>query len=147
MMNGGNFATGPFLERPYSGAHFPYVAANVVVAATGKTLLPPYVIKTVRNTPVAFIGTILKDTPNIVAPAGVAGLTFLDEAAAINSYIPELKAKGVKAIIAVIHQGGADVDAIINKLDGEIDVVISGHSHISTNKTVKNKGQKDVLVT
>ena len=147
MMNGGNFATGPFLEQPYSGAHFPYVAANVIDNTTGKTLLPPYVIKTVRNTPIAFIGAILKDTPNIVAPAGVAGLTFLDEAEAINSYIPELKAKGVKAIIAVIHQGGADVDAIISKLDGEIDVVISGHSHISTNKLVKNKGLKDVLVT
>ena len=147
MMNGGNFATGPFLENPYSGAHFPYVAANVIDNATGKTLLPPYVIKTVRNTPIAFIGAILKDTPNIVAPAGVAGLTFLDEAAAINSYIPELKAKGVKAIIAVIHQGGADVDTIISKLDGEIDVVISGHSHINTKKLVKNAGGKDVLVT
>ena len=147
MMNGGNFANGPFLEHPYSGAHFPYVAANVVVTATGKTLLPPYVIKTIRNTPIAFIGAILKETPNIVAPTGVTGLTFLDEATAINSYIPELKAKGVKAIIAVIHQGGADVDTIIGNLDGEIDVVISGHTHVSTNKLVKNKGNKDVLVT
>ncbi len=154
MMNGGNFPgnppgsnAGPFLENPYSGAHFPYLAANVIDNATGKTLLPPYVIKTIRNTPIAFIGAILKATPNIVAPAGVAGLTFLDEATAINSYIPELQAKGVKAIVAVIHQGAADVDAIVAKLDAEIDVVISGHSHISTNKLVKNGGGKDVLVT
>jgi 5'-nucleotidase len=147
MMNGGNFAKGPFIENPYSGAHFPYIAANVIDNTTGKTLLPPYIIKTVRNTPIAFIGAILKDTPNIVAPAGVAGLSFIDEAAAINSYIPELQAKGIKAIVAVIHQGGADVDAIVSKLDGEIDVVISGHSHIQTNKLVKNAGGKDVLVT
>lgn len=147
MINGGNFAKGPFIENPYSGAHFPYVAANVIDNATCKTLLPPYVIKTVRNTPIAFIGAVLKDTPSIVAPAGVAGLTFLDEAAAINSYVPELQAKGVKAIVAVIHQGGADVDAIVARLDGEIDVVISGHSHINTNKLVKNAAGKDVLVT
>jgi 5'-nucleotidase len=147
MMNGGNHANGPFIEHPYSGARFPYIAANVVDTATGKTLLPPYIIKTVRNTPIAFIGAILKDTPNIVAPAGVAGLTFLDEATAINSYIPELQAKGVKAIIAVIHQGGADVDAIVAKLNGEVDVVISGHSHSNVNKLVKNAAGNDVLVT
>jgi 5'-nucleotidase len=147
LLNGGNHANGPFIEHPYSGAHFPSVAANIIVTATGKTLLPPYVIKTVRNTPIAFIGAILKDTPNIVAPAGVAGLTFLDEATAINSYIPELQAKGVKAIVLLIHQGGADVDTIVAKLDGEVDVVISGHSHIFTNKLVKNAGNKDVLVT
>jgi 5'-nucleotidase len=147
MMNGGNHATGPFLENPYSGARFPYVAANIIVNATGKTLLPPYIIKTIRNTPIAFIGAILKDTPNIVAPAGVAGLTFIDETTAINSYIPELQAKGVKAIVAVIHQGGADIDTIVAKLDGEIDVVVSGHAHINTNKLVKNAAGNDVLVT
>ena len=147
LLNGGNHANGPFIEHPYSGAHFPSVAANIIVTATGKTLLPPYVIKTVRNTPIAFIGAILKDTPNIVAPAGVAGLTFLDEATAINSYVPELKAKGVKAIVVLIHQGGTDVDTIVAQLDGEVDVVISGHSHIFTNKLVKNAGNKDVLVT
>nr|WP_281416934.1 5'-nucleotidase C-terminal domain-containing protein [Geoanaerobacter pelophilus] len=147
MMNGGNHAKGPFIENPYSGAHFPYIAANVIDTATGKPLLPPYIIKTVRNTPIAFIGAILKDTPNIVAPAGVVGLTFIDEATAINSYIPELQAKGVKAIVGVIHQGAADVDTIVGKLDGEIDLVISGHSHGSVNKLVNNVAGRPVLVT
>ena len=162
MLNGGNFPgnppgtnAGPFLENPYSGAHYPYVAANVIVTATGKPLLPPYIIKTIRNTPIAFIGAILRDTPNIVAPAGIAGLTFLDEAAAINSYIPELQAKGVHAIVAVIHQGGSqsgavvsgDIVQIVNRLDGDVDVVISAHSHTMINGLVKNKANKDVLVT
>lgn len=162
MMNGGNYQgnpvgvnAGPFLENLYGGAHFPYVAANVIVTATGKPLLPPYVIKTVRNTPIAFIGAILKDTPNIVAPTGVAGLTFTDEADAINNYLPELRAKGVKAIIALIHQGGTqsgatisgDITTIVGKLDGAVDVVISGHTHTNLNGLVKNKGGNDVLVT
>ena len=161
-MNGGTYPgnppgtnAGPFLENPYSGAHFPYVAANVIVHSTGKPLLPPYVIRTIRNTPVAFIGAILKDTPTIVAPAGVAGLDFLDEADAINSYIPELQAKGVHAIIALIHQGGSqtgavisgDIVPIVNRLDGDVDVVISGHSHTNLKGLVKNKANKDVLVT
>ncbi|MGD9503462.1 MAG: 5'-nucleotidase C-terminal domain-containing protein [Syntrophobacteraceae bacterium] len=147
LIYGGNYADGPYLENPYSGAHFPYVAANVIVTATGETLLPPYVIKTVRNTPIAFIGAVLKDTPSIVAPAGVAGLAFLDEADAINSYIPAIKAKGVKAIVAIIHQGGADVSSIVSRLDGEVDVVISGHTHAYTDSTVNNAAGNPVLVT
>ena len=147
MIYGGNHARGPFLEDPYAGAHYPFVAANVIDGATGQPLLPPYVIKTVRNTPIAFIGAVLKDTPNIVAPAGVAGLSFVDEADAINSTLPEIKAKGIKAIVAVIHQGGNDVNSIVSRLDGEIDVVISGHSHQLANTVVNNAAGNPVLVT
>ncbi len=147
MMYGGNHANGPFLEDPYTGAHYPNVAANVIDRDTGETLLKPYVIKKAGNAHIAFIGAILKDTPNIVAPAGVEGLSFLDEADAINSYIPEIKAKGVKAIVAVIHQGGNEVNNIVGRLDGEIDVVISGHSHQLVNTAVNNAAGKPVLVT
>jgi 5'-nucleotidase len=44
MLNGGNHASGPFLENPWRGARFPYVSANVVDAQTGRPILPPYVI-------------------------------------------------------------------------------------------------------
>lgn len=147
MIDGGNYIHGPFLENPYSGAHYPYVCANVVDNATGKTLVPPYIIKTVRGTPIAFIGAVLKDTPSIVTPSGVAGVTFLDEADAINSYIPEIKAKGVKAIVAIIHQGGSDLDKVIHRLDGEVDVVLGAHSHTYANYTTTNAAGKSVLVT
>ena len=45
----------------------------------------------------------LSDTPNIVAPSGVAGMKFTDETEAINKYTAELKAKGVKTIIVLAH--------------------------------------------
>lgn len=161
---GGNHADGPYLENPYSGAHYPYVAANVVDNATGKTLLLPYVIKTVGNTRIAFIGAVLKNTPPLVSPSGTAGLTFLDEADTINRYLPEIRAKGVKAIVAVIHQGGnqntytgvtdplkpaasGDIVSIVNRLDSDVDVVISGHTHTFINSLVRNAAGKEVLVT
>ncbi len=70
------------------------------------------------------------------------GLEFLDEAETVNKLIPELKAKGIEAIIVVVHEGGfqtgvlndckgisgAIVD-IVNKLDKSVDFVISGHTH------------------
>ena len=45
---------------------------------------------------VGFIGEVLKETPTIVTPTGVAGLTFQDEADAANRAVAELESKGVK---------------------------------------------------
>jgi len=91
----------------FQGARFKYLAANVAVTATGKTLFPAYYIKTFNGVRVAFIGMTLRSTPTIVTPTGVAGLQFNDEAATVNALIPQLRARGVNAIIVVIHQGGA----------------------------------------
>lgn len=165
LLTGGNAATGPFLENPYQGVRFPYVSANVIDVTSNAPLLPPYVVKRVHGVPVAFIGAVLKDTPTIVTPTGVAGLKFLDEADAINSYVPELVRSGVRAIVVTIHQGGSqtsytgptktdgttvngsDIQRILARLDDEIDVVVSGHSHSFTNALVKNAHGHDILVT
>ena len=164
LINGGIHADGPFLDTNFDGAHFPYVAANVVYADSGKPVLPPYVIKRIKGMPVAFIGAVLKATPTIVTPTGVAGVKFLDEAEAINSYVPELKRKGVRAIVVTIHQGtnqnsysgptgtepvdvGGDIGPIITNLDDEIDVVVAGHWHRFTNALMPNKNGKQILVT
>ena len=141
-----------YMKLPYPGARYPIVCANVVETSTGKTLVPPYVIKNVRNVPIAFIGAVLKETKKIVMPAFVAGLDFKDEAEAINSYIPEIKAQGVHAIVAVIHQGdenGQDptVADIVKRLDPAVDVVISAHTHKGYARMLQNSAGKEVLVT
>jgi 5'-nucleotidase len=143
MQNGGchplDKCQGP---HPFLGARFHYLAASTVEKTTGKTVFPPYEIKQFDGIPVAFIGLTLKGTPDIVSPVGVAGLEFKDEAETVNALIPELKARGVEAIVVLIHEGGlptggynecpgisgAIVD-IIQKLDSAVDVVISGHTH------------------
>lgn len=164
LVNGGIHPNGPFLDANYRGARFPYVAANVVDEKTGRPILPPYVIKRVRGIPVAFIGAVLKETPTIVTPTGVAGVKFLDEAEAINRYVPELKKRGVRAIVVTIHQGtsqnffsgptgadaldvGGSVGPIITALDDEIDIVVAGHWHRFTNALMPNKNGKQILVT
>ncbi len=163
LINGGNYATGSFLEEEYEGAVFPYVSANVINDATKKALLKPYVIRRVKGMKIAFIGAVLQETPTIVTPTGVAGLSFIDEADAINSYIPELHRQGVHSIIVTIHQGtrqryyGGPTDAetgtlngsiadIVNRLDDDVDIVISGHSHSFTNALIPNANGKKILV-
>ena len=155
LLQGGNHALGPFLENPYRGASFPYVSANVVDAQTGLPVLPPYIIKQVRGMPIAFIGAVLKQTPSIVTPTGVAGLLFLDEADSINRYIPELQAQHVRAIVVLIHQGARQIGGVVSgeianivlRLDDEVDVVMSGHAHSFTNTLLKNQNDKEILVT
>ena len=48
----------------------------------------------------------LEGTPDIVSPSGVAGLDFLDEADTANRYARELRRRGVKAIVVLLHEGG-----------------------------------------
>jgi 5'-nucleotidase len=95
-----------------------------------------------QGVPIAFIGLTLKGTPGIVSPEGVAGLEFRDEADTVNALVPELKARGVEAIVVLIHEGGfptgdynecpgisGPIVDIVRKLDRAVDVVISGHTH------------------
>ena len=107
MQNGGchpvDKCQGP---HPFPGAKFHYLAASTIEKATGKTIFPPYEIREFDGIPVAFIGLTLKGTPDIISPVSAAGLEFRDEADTVNALVPELKARGVEAIVVLIHEGG-----------------------------------------
>lgn len=128
--------------KRFAGAGFRYMTANVVNESTGKTLFPPYQIQDIQGIPVAFIGVALKDTPSIALSSEIAGLKFLDEADCINAAVRELKQKGVKAIVVLLHDGGyqsglpdeslnlrGDFLDVINRTDDEVDIFVTGHSH------------------
>jgi 5'-nucleotidase len=143
MQNGGCHPTdkcrGP---QPFTGAKFRYLAASTFEKATGKTVFPAYEIREFDGIPVAFIGLTLKGTPGLVSPIGIAGLEFRDEAETVNALIPELKARGVEAIVVLIHEGGlptgdynecpgisGPIVDIVQKFDKAVDVVVTGHTH------------------
>lgn len=152
---------------PFEGADFSFLAANVQDVVSKKTLFAPYAIKTFGKVRVAFIGMTLKETPTIVSPSGVAGLDFMDEAATVNALIPKLRARGVKAVVVLIHQGGTQpvpqaadtinscignlagtpIAPIVNRLDDEVDLVISGHTHQAYNCMLPNKAGRMISVT
>src|SRR4051794_5673690 len=114
-------------EHAFDGADFPYLAANVVSKKTRKPMLPPYQVFDIPGgRKVALIGVVTKTTPTIVSPDGVADVTFIDEADAVNKYVPELTRRGVQAIGVLIHEGGqqngpaaADINGC-NSLTGPI---------------------------
>jgi 5'-nucleotidase len=139
-------------SRNFDGARFPFIAANVEDATTGAPLLPPFLIRTVGGVRIAFIGAVTRSTPGIVMPAGIRGWRFTAEAAAVNRYARQLRAEGVNAIVAVVHEGG-DADGGINgcdnprgpifdiarNLDAAVDVVLSAHTHRAYNCRVDGR--------
>lgn len=141
----GELATCAHPDGRYDGARFPLLAANVV-DGSGKTLLAPSWTVAVDGIRVAFIGAVTRVTPSIVRPAGVRGWRFTAEAAAINREAARLRAAGVAAIVALVHEGGeaqggingcdnpqGAIFDIARALDATIDVVLSAHTHRAYN--------------
>ncbi len=102
--------------------------------------------------------------PTIVAPNGVADVTFIDEADAVNKYVPELQRRGVEAIGVLVHEGGTQNGAAganpngCNALSGpivdindrivdEVDLIVSAHTHAAYNCKLPVTGGQDRLVT
>ncbi len=133
----------------WGGTKFPYIVSNVIDTKSGKTIFPPSLIKNVAGARIGFVGAVLKNTPEVVVPSGVAGLEFRDEAESINVAVADLKKQGVKAIVVLIHQGGTQnqqtgqltgpIVDIANRLDDEVDIIASGHFHQFTNTVVDGK--------
>ncbi|MES2149507.1 MAG: bifunctional metallophosphatase/5'-nucleotidase [Pseudomonadota bacterium] len=132
------------LEARFAGADFTYLAANVVDGKTGKLLRPAYRIVEAHGVKIGFIGAVTREAPSIILASSAAGLIFQDEADSINRLLPQLRAQGVTVFVVLIHEGGATSEAvdqpecaqlkgpivdIVKRLDPQIRLIVSGHSH------------------
>ncbi|SMB79671.1 bifunctional metallophosphatase/5'-nucleotidase [Deinococcus hopiensis] len=148
-------------DNTFAGAGFTYLAANVVDEKTGQTIFPAYKIVKVGPARIAFVGAVLKDTPTVVTPSGVAGLKFEDEVASINAAVPQIIRGGADAIVALVHQGGTSKDAfdvvdcktlsgdivkIANGIDERVAAIMTGHTHRGYNCLVPGPTGKDRVV-
>ncbi|WP_156727500.1 bifunctional metallophosphatase/5'-nucleotidase [Streptomyces apocyni] len=136
--------------KKFQGADFPFLAANVTYEKSGKPVLKPYSIWKHRGVKIGFIGVTLEGTPDIVSAEGIKGLKFHDEVETINKYTKVLERKGVKSVVALIHEGGYpasssynyDCDSpgpgdgisgpitdIAKNLSPQVDAVVTGHTH------------------
>lgn len=133
------------LAPDFGGAKFHYLAANVTDSATGQLLVPGWRIEDVKGVKVGVIGAVLQGTPSVAVSWSVRGLSFGDEATAINRSVQEARAKGAQVFVVLIHEGGfakgsspfqqdcahleGPIVDIVKKLDPAVRVVFSGHSH------------------
>ncbi|KQM22331.1 bifunctional metallophosphatase/5'-nucleotidase [Novosphingobium sp. Leaf2] len=149
LQNGGcekNTRLAPCTVESFKGATYKYLSASTF-GPDGTTLFPATGLKTfgqgARKVTVGFVGLSLKTVPSLVSPKQLTGLTFGDEADAINKAIPLLKAQGADAVVVLIHQGGkttegdpdtcdaltGDIKPILDRLNPGVDLVVSGHTH------------------
>ncbi|WP_243082372.1 bifunctional metallophosphatase/5'-nucleotidase [Streptomyces sp. 891-h] len=163
-------------NRPYDGADFPYLAANVLPRgaekagkAERKPILPPYWIKKLPGGErIGFIGLTTKDTPSVVSASMTKDLVFADEVETIDRYAGELDRRGVKAVVALVHEGArppaktydatCGKDGAADRLDGRIqtiaeqaspkvDLFVTGHSHEPYMCSVPDPAGQPRLVT
>jgi 5'-nucleotidase len=131
------------LDKPFEGAKFAYLAANVLDAAD-RPLFPGAVIREFGSVKLGFIGMTLRETGTLTSPGGTKGYRFDDEADTANRLAAELKARGADAVVLMLHQGGqvdpwfnadscpgleGDVLPILARLTPDIRLVVSGHTH------------------
>ena len=136
-------------------ANFPFLATNVVETATGREpdWMETSAVFRVNGVRVGVIGSVVRNTPELVKPGNTAGLTFLDEAERIRRESAKLRAQGVRVQVVVIHEGataGANaidgrpaapwagpIVRIVEKLqDTTVDLVIAGHTHRAANTVI-----------
>ncbi|GAB2545457.1 bifunctional metallophosphatase/5'-nucleotidase [Nocardia heshunensis] len=158
LQQGGCAADGCTPGEPFTGAKFPYLAANVT---DGNGQLPPglraWTMLTIGGHKIGVVGTVTPDTEHIVMADGIRGYHFGDEADAINKYVPAMKAAGAETVVAMLHDGGAqqtrggrtdyngcvdispEVKALADKTDAAVSVMLTAHTHQAYNCVLDGK--------
>lgn len=144
----------------FEGADFTYLAANVKQKRSRATIFPAYGVRDFSGARVAFIGMTLEGTPSIVSPGGISRVDFLDEAETVNALVPRLKRLGIETIVVLLHEGGSTTNSngagsveainqcnaltgalppIVEAMDDEVDVVVTGHTNWAVNCVIDGK--------
>ena len=128
-------------------ADYPYIAANTVARDAGELILPPYRIVERAGVKVGFIGVTTTDTPYFLLSEFARQYRWTDLSDAVNRYVPQLRARGVEAIVVLAHAGafqeGPDAAGEVvdeaRQMDDAVDVVVAGHTHSRLNLEVDGK--------
>jgi 5'-nucleotidase len=138
---------GAELMRVLQGSRYQWLAANTVDPDTGATFLPPYKVIERGGVRVGFIGVTTDDTPTWLLPEFKREYRFLDISDTVNRWVPELRARGVEAIVVLAHSGAfqkgevaaGEIADETAQMDDAVDVVIAGHTHSQLNFSVDGK--------
>ncbi|RDI67755.1 bifunctional metallophosphatase/5'-nucleotidase [Nocardia pseudobrasiliensis] len=157
LQTGGCAPDGCSPGAPFTGAKFPYLAANVG-DATGQLppALRPWTVLDIGGHKIGVIGVVTPTTADIVLPEGIRGYHFGDEVDAINKTVPAVQAAGAETVVAVLHDGGAQqpkgpldyngcenispsVTDMAQRTDPAVRVLVTGHTHQAYNCTIGGK--------
>ncbi|GAB3195184.1 hypothetical protein GCM10027062_01520 [Nocardioides hungaricus] len=128
--------------NPRGGAEWEYIAANVEEPGGADAIAPSWTTD-VGGVTVGFVGAVTENLPSLVSPDGIAGLTVTDIVAAANEEAAELRANGADVVVLLTHEGAPSTDCstmadpktdfgpIVTGVSGDVDAIVSGHSHLN----------------
>lgn len=145
LQNGGCDNNGCRAAERFEGARFQYLAASTV-GEDGRPILPGSVVRNVGGIPVGFIGLTRRGSPDAAKPYNYAGIAFRDEVDTINAEVAALRARGVEAIVVLLHEGGnsngdpndcvgsiRELAPMFARIDKAVDLIVTGHTHQAYN--------------
>jgi 5'-nucleotidase len=129
--------------NPQGGAEWQYIAANVDEPGDADEIAPSWT-KEVAGVTVGFVGAVTEHLSELVSPGGIAGLTVTDIVDATNAEAAQLREDGADVVVMLVHEGAPSTDcatmdddptsdfgSIINGVSGDVDAIISGHTHLN----------------
>jgi 2',3'-cyclic-nucleotide 2'-phosphodiesterase / 3'-nucleotidase / 5'-nucleotidase len=137
------------LKARIADSKFPYLGANLIDKATGKTadFIKPYTIVNKNGINVGIIGIVTPETATKTKPEMVAPYEFRNPVEVVNALIPEVKAAGADVIVVLSHLGAmqdsktgeiTDEAADLAKAVTGVDAIVAGHIHANVSGSVNN---------
>ena len=139
------------LKAAAGRARFPFLAANLVDEATGRTVdwpnVRPSALIDVAGIPVGLVGVMTVDALSMTLAANIGGLRTTPLLPAIVSEATALRAAGARVVIVVSHAGGSchafadpgdlstceaesEIFDVARRLPaGLVDAIVAGHTH------------------
>ncbi len=120
------------LRTRVAEARFPFLGANVVDAATGRT--PPFLrrwtIVERQGVKLGIVGLSYVDTPKTTLARHVEGLSFRGYAETLTEVVPEVKAAGAEVVVLLFHDELPRVKQVLDALpDLGLTAVVAGQNH------------------
>lgn len=134
--------------RVQDRADWEYIAANVRKKLDNRRALAPTFTKTLDGVKVGFVGAVTEHLPELVAPDGISEIKVTDIVDEVNTAADDLRAgsNGADIVVLLVHEGAPSTDcatmdddptsdfgSIINGVNGDVDAIISGHTHLEYN--------------
>ena len=122
------FDFGPdVLKERVKESKFSWVAANVIDTTTNKPFadVPPFVVREFGGVKIGLFGLVLPDTKTSSRPG--ANVEFRSPCETAKEIVSQLKAQGVKVIVALTHLSMREDKEVARCAD--VDLIIGGHEH------------------
>lgn len=122
------------LAERAKAAPFPFLAANLVEAATGAApaWVKPFTVVEAGGMKLGVIGLTNVDSPVTSDPRHMTGLRFLPYAEAIAAWAPQARAAGADEIVVLLHEALSVAPALMGTFrEHRVRMVAFGHHHVA----------------